>query len=75
MEQQIRFCTSADSTRIAFATMGEGPPLVLYAAWGHRNEHYWNHPESRAALEKLTAGRQFVHYDARGIGASQRPGW
>ena len=28
MEPQIRFCTSADGTRIAHATVGERPPLV-----------------------------------------------
>ena len=34
MEQQIRFCTSADGTRIAYATLGEGPPLVYITGWG-----------------------------------------
>ncbi len=28
MEPQIRFCTSADGTRIAYAFYGSGPPLV-----------------------------------------------
>ena len=28
MEQQIRFCTSSDGTRIAYATVGQGPALV-----------------------------------------------
>jgi hypothetical protein len=28
MKQQIRFCTARDGVRIAFATAGEGPPLV-----------------------------------------------
>jgi len=34
MEQQIRFCTSADGTRIGYATLGEGPPLVCVQMWG-----------------------------------------
>ncbi len=35
MEPQIRFCTSADGTRIAFAVYGErsGPPLVWVPGW------------------------------------------
>ncbi|KKK62376.1 hypothetical protein LCGC14_3004940, partial [marine sediment metagenome] len=33
MEQQIRFCTSADGIRIAYATAGQGPPLVKAANW------------------------------------------
>jgi len=28
MEPQIRFCTSADGTRIAYAAVGEGPAVV-----------------------------------------------
>ena len=28
-QQQIRFCTSADGTRIAYATCGKGSPLVM----------------------------------------------
>ncbi len=32
MEPQIRFCTSADWTRMAYATLGERPPLVRVPA-------------------------------------------
>jgi len=32
-KQEIRFCTSADGTRIAYAVSGKGPPLVLAANW------------------------------------------
>ena len=36
MEPQIRFCTSADGTRIAYATAGEGPLLFYVNGWpGH----------------------------------------
>ena len=34
MEPQIRFCTSADGMRIAYATMGQGPPFVVVTGWG-----------------------------------------
>jgi hypothetical protein len=33
MEQQIRFCTSSDGVRIAYATVGQGPPLVRALGW------------------------------------------
>jgi hypothetical protein len=33
MEQQIHFCTTADGARIAYATVGEGPPLFKAANW------------------------------------------
>src|SRR5438034_7046084 len=36
LEQRIRFCTSRDGTRIAYSTIGSGPPLVKAATWlGH----------------------------------------
>ena len=72
MEPQIRFCTSADGTRIAYAATGAGAPFVLCCAWGRRVEEEWTHPESRAALQKLAGGRHFIEFDARGVGASQR---
>ena len=33
LEQQIRFCTTPDKVRIAYATVGKGPPLVRAAHW------------------------------------------
>jgi class 3 adenylate cyclase/pimeloyl-ACP methyl ester carboxylesterase len=72
MEPQIRFCTSADGTRIAYATLGAGPPLVLVPAWGDNVELDWEHPDARAALESLTRDRQYVTFGRRGVGPSQR---
>lgn len=31
--QEIHFCTSLDGVGIAYATVGEGPPLVKAANW------------------------------------------
>jgi class 3 adenylate cyclase/alpha-beta hydrolase superfamily lysophospholipase len=72
MEPQIRFCTSADGTRIAYATMGEGPPLVFVPSWGGNVELIWEYPDSRAFLESLSRGRHYVTFDRRGVAASQR---
>jgi hypothetical protein len=33
MEQQIRFCTTSDGARIAYAIAGEGYPLVRALGW------------------------------------------
>jgi class 3 adenylate cyclase len=71
MEPQVRFCTSADGTRIAYATMGEGPPLVCVPQWGANVEAIWGYPDSRAFLESLSRGRLFVSFDRRGVGGSQ----
>jgi pimeloyl-ACP methyl ester carboxylesterase len=33
MEQQIHFCTTHDDVQIAYATVGQGPPLLKAANW------------------------------------------
>jgi class 3 adenylate cyclase len=71
MEPQIRFCTSADGTRIAYATLGEGPPLVLVGPWGSNLERDWKHPDVHAFLERLSRDRLYVAFDRRGVGASR----
>jgi class 3 adenylate cyclase/pimeloyl-ACP methyl ester carboxylesterase len=72
MEPQIRFCTSADGTRIAYATLGDGPPLVFFTGWPASLEHDWEHPDGHAFYEGLAMGRRLVIFDRRGVGASQR---
>ncbi len=72
MEPQIRFCTSADGTRIAYTTLGEGPPLVVVPGWGANFELDWQHPDGRAFYESVGEGRLLVRFDRRGAGASQR---
>ena len=44
MEQEIRFCTAADGVRLAYATAGEGPPLVKAANYLTHLEHDWQGP-------------------------------
>jgi DNA-binding CsgD family transcriptional regulator len=39
MRQEIRFCTTADRVRIAYATAGHGPPLVKAANYLTHLEH------------------------------------
>ena len=72
MEPQVRFCTSADGTSIAYATLGEGPPLVHLAGWAANVEWDWERPEGRSYMEGLTQGRMLVWLMRRGVGASQR---
>ena len=72
MEQQIRFCTSADGTRIAYATAGQGPPLVKAANWLNHLEFDWQSPIWGHLLRGLAEGRQLVRYDERGTGLSDR---
>jgi class 3 adenylate cyclase/pimeloyl-ACP methyl ester carboxylesterase len=70
MEQQIRFCTTSDGVRIAYATAGEGPPVVYVCGWPQHLEVEWEKPFSRGFLERLAQGCTLVRYDMRGGGLS-----
>ncbi len=72
MEQQIRFCTTSDGVRIAYATVGEGPPLVYATGWPVHLELEWEKPFVRRFLEELADGFTLIRYDMRGSGLSDR---
>src|SRR5690606_18829386 len=58
--------------RIAYATAGQGPPLLKPATWLSHLEHDWDHPVWRHWLHELCRDHQLVRYDARGNGLSDR---
>ena len=68
--QQIRFCRSPDGVRLAFATHGSGPPLVVVSCWLSHLQHDWQSPVWRHFLEDLGAITTLVRYDERGFGLS-----
>lgn len=70
ISQQLRFVTAADGTRIAVASVGDGPPLVRAAHWLSHVEHDLASPVWRPWLEALARGRRYVRYDQRGCGLS-----
>jgi len=72
VKQQIRFCKSFDGTRIAYATVGEGPPLVRAPHWLTHLEYEWQNSIWRFWLEALSRGRTLVRMDERGCGLSDR---
>ncbi len=67
---QIRFCTSSDSVRIAFATCGTGPPVVKAANWLTHIEFDRASPVWRHWIDELSLGHALVRYDKRGCGLS-----
>jgi len=70
--QQIRFCRSRDGARIAYATCGEGPPLVRTGVTFSHLELEWDCLTSRHWLELFSRGRTLIRYDMRGTGLSDR---
>jgi pimeloyl-ACP methyl ester carboxylesterase/DNA-binding SARP family transcriptional activator len=70
LRQDIRFCTATDGVRIAYATVGSGPPLVKTANWMNHLEFDWESPIWRHVFHALSRENTFVRYDSRGNGLS-----
>jgi pimeloyl-ACP methyl ester carboxylesterase len=71
MEQEIRFCTASDGVRIAYATMGQGPPLVKAANWLSHLEYDLESPVWSHWLHELSRDHTLIRYDERGCGLSE----
>lgn len=71
MNQQIRFCTSFDGTRIAYAISGHGPLLVRAPHWFTHLEQDWINP-AMAPWVGLSKHYTLLRFDQRGTGLSDR---
>ncbi|HEX4737360.1 MAG TPA: alpha/beta fold hydrolase [Allosphingosinicella sp.] len=69
-EQQVRYCTTRDGTRLAWSAVGSGFPLVKTANWLNHIEFDWQSPVWRPWLMELTRENCLVRYDERGNGLS-----
>jgi pimeloyl-ACP methyl ester carboxylesterase/DNA-binding CsgD family transcriptional regulator len=70
MNQEIRFCTASDNTRLAYAKVGQGPPLMKVGNWMSHLEYDWNSPVWQPWLENWSRFHTFYRYDPRGCGLS-----
>ena len=70
--QTIRFCTAPDGTRIAVASCGKGRVILRAAHWLSHVDYDLDSPVWRPWLQALSAHNQFVRYDPRGCGLSDR---
>jgi class 3 adenylate cyclase/pimeloyl-ACP methyl ester carboxylesterase len=70
MGQQIQFCTAPDGVNIAYAVVGEGPPLVKSPNWMNHLEYDWQSPVWRHLLRALAADHSLVRFDQRANGLS-----
>jgi pimeloyl-ACP methyl ester carboxylesterase len=70
MRQENRFCKTSDGVRIAWASMGEGPPLVKAANWLSHLDFDLESPVWRHWLRELSRDHTLIRYDERGCGLS-----
>jgi DNA-binding winged helix-turn-helix (wHTH) protein/pimeloyl-ACP methyl ester carboxylesterase len=72
VRQEIRYCTTSDGVRLAYATTGNGPPLVKASNWLTHLDFEWGSPIWRHWYAALSRHHRLVRYDERGNGMSQR---
>jgi pimeloyl-ACP methyl ester carboxylesterase len=68
--QEIRFCTTQDAVRIAYARVGSGYPLVKAANWLNHLDYEWESPLWQHWINELTQHHTFIRHDERGNGLS-----
>jgi pimeloyl-ACP methyl ester carboxylesterase len=68
--QEIRYCRTADSVRLAYAISGQGPPLVKTGNFLNHLEYDWESPIWRYLFVGLSRDHRLIRYDPRGTGLS-----
>ncbi len=69
MEQAIRF-TKVAGRQVAWATVGEGPPLIIGGWWMSHLELDWVDERFRRLITNLARYRTVIRYDRPGTGVS-----
>ncbi len=72
LRQHVRYLTSSDGVRLAWAESGSGPLIVKAANWLTHLEYEWLSPVWRHWIQFLSSHARLVRYDERGCGMS---GW
>jgi pimeloyl-ACP methyl ester carboxylesterase/DNA-binding winged helix-turn-helix (wHTH) protein len=70
--QEIRYCMTSDDVRLAYASIGAGPPLVKASNWLTHLDLEWESPLWRHWWGELSRHHRVIRYDERGNGMSQR---
>jgi pimeloyl-ACP methyl ester carboxylesterase/DNA-binding CsgD family transcriptional regulator len=71
MEQDIRFI-EFEGRRLAYATYGAGPPMVIGPRWVSHLEEEWSDGKQRAFYAEVAKTHRVVRFDRIGCGLSSR---
>ncbi|NRG18789.1 alpha/beta fold hydrolase [Rhizobiales bacterium] len=72
LQQRVRYAASADGTHIAWASVGKGLPVLKAPNWLNHLEYEWKSPCWAPMLAECARRFQFVRFDQRGNGLSDR---
>jgi len=70
MEQTIRFVTTSDGVKLAYAVSGDGPPVLKTANWLNHLEFDWQSPVWNPWFTQFSTHNELYRYDIRGTGLS-----
>lgn len=70
--QDLHYCTTPDGVCLAYASVGDGPPLVKASNWLTHLDFEWGSPIWRHWWSALSNHHRVIRYDERGNGMSQR---
>ncbi len=70
MDQTIRFVTTNDGVKLAYAVSGSGPPLLKTANWLNHLEFDWASPVWGHWFSQFSSRNSLYRYDIRGSGLS-----
>jgi pimeloyl-ACP methyl ester carboxylesterase/DNA-binding CsgD family transcriptional regulator len=70
----MQYATTSDGVRIAYITLGDGPPLVFASnIFGDLNSYRHGWPHTKEVTDRLVGlGWRVIRYDVRGMGSSDR---
>lgn len=71
-EQVVQFCEMDDGARLAYSTIGDGPPIVIVRGWVGHLELDLENALFREPVEILARQFAVTRYDKRGTGLSDR---
>jgi pimeloyl-ACP methyl ester carboxylesterase/DNA-binding CsgD family transcriptional regulator len=71
VEQDIRFI-DFEGRRLAYATYGEGPPMVIGPRWVSHLEEEWSDANQRVFYAEVAKSHRVVRFDRVGCGLSSR---
>jgi class 3 adenylate cyclase/pimeloyl-ACP methyl ester carboxylesterase len=70
MKLKVDYCRAPDGVRLAYATVGSGPPLAKISNWMNHVEYDWESSLMRHFYQALARHFTLLRYDARGNGLS-----
>lgn len=71
MDQEIRYL-DFEGRRLAYSSLGEGPPIVFGPRWVSHLEEEWADPRQQAFYAEIARTRRVVRFDRMGCGLSAR---